>query len=92
MSRCTNARARVDGAHDGFGIALCTTIACILSITAISWGNWSQTDMLISEEENVATYSGSKLSVTGSEEVWGEVGGARLAISAAALTVSAILS
>ena len=72
MSRCTNARARVDGAHDGFGIALCTTMACILSITAISWGNWSQTDMLISEEENVATYSGSKLSVTGSEEVWGE--------------------
>ena len=62
MNRCTNARVRVRGAHDGFGIALCTTLACILSIVAISWGNWSQTDMLISEEENVATYSGSSLS------------------------------
>ena len=63
---------RVRGAHDGFGIALCTTVACILSIIAISWGPWSQTDMLISEEENVATYSSSgELSVSGSEEVWG---------------------
>ena len=72
LNRCTNARVRVRGAHDGFGIALCTTLACILSIIAISWGNWSQTDMLISEEENVATYSGTELSVSGSEEVWGE--------------------
>ena len=67
-----NTQMRVRDAHDGFGIALCTTVACILSITAASWGPWSQTDMHISEEENVATYSDSgELTVSGSEEVWG---------------------
>ena len=54
-------------AHDGFGVAFCTSVACILSIVAITWGPWSQTDMLISEERNVATYSAEgELSVAGS--------------------------
>ena len=47
----------VSKAHDGFGVAFCTTVACVLSIIAITWGPWSQTDLLISEERNVATYS-----------------------------------
>lgn len=59
-------------AHDGFGVAFCTSVACILSIVAITWGPWSQTDMLISEERNVATYGAEgELSVAGSEDVWG---------------------
>ena len=73
--------AMLANAHDGFGVSFSTTVACILSIIAISWHPWSQTDMLISEETNpetsVDTYDAARNTTTttytqsGSETVWG---------------------
>jgi len=68
-------------AHDGFGVSFATTVACILSIVAISWHPWSQSEMLISEEHNpessTDTYDAATNTTTttynqsGSEAVWG---------------------
>jgi len=63
----------LSNAHDGFGVGFSTTVAAILAILAITWGPWSQTDLLISEEENEERYTSSTdtWSTQGSEAVWG---------------------